>query len=98
MDTCTLQWVTAVAVTATSMGDILDAVTERRRFSLLLVSLFAATALLLVAAGTYGIMSYSMSQSAHEIGVRAALGAGRRRLLIQFLGKGLRFLATWAFR
>jgi len=83
-----------LAVTATSMGDILAAVTERRRFSLLLVSLFAGTALLLVAAGTYGIMSYSMSQRAHEIGVRAALGAGRRRLLIEFLGNGLRF-ASW---
>jgi len=82
-----------LAVTATSMGDILDAVTEGRRFSLLLVSLFAGTALLLVAAGTYGIMSYSMSQRVHEIGVRAALGAGRRRLLVQFLGKGLRFVS-----
>jgi len=80
-----------LAVTATSMGDILDAVTESRRFSLLLVSLFAGTALLLVATGTYGIMSYSMSQSVHEIGVRAALGAGRRRLLVEFLGKGMRF-------
>ena len=55
---------------------------------------FAGTALVLVAAGTYGIMSYTMSQRLHEVGVRAALGADRGRLLVFFLGQGIRF-ASW---
>jgi ABC-type antimicrobial peptide transport system permease subunit len=83
-----------LVVTATSMGDIVETVTESRRFSMLLVSLFAGTALFLVVAGTYGIMSYSVSQRIREVGVRVALGAGRSRLMLQFIGSGLRF-AGW---
>jgi len=83
-----------LAVTATSMGEIVEAVTESRRFSMLLVTLFAGTALFLVIAGTYGIMSYSVSQRVREVGVRVALGAGRGRLMLSFLGNGLRF-AAW---
>ena len=83
-----------LAITATSMGEIVEAVTESRRFSTLLVTLFAGTALFLVLAGTYGIMSYSVSQRVREVGVRVALGAGRGRLVLFFLGNGLRF-AAW---
>jgi len=59
---------------------------------MLLIGLFAATAIILIVAGTYGVTSYSVSQRTHEIGVRIALGADKVLVLSHFLARGARLL------
>ncbi len=54
------------------------------------LTVFGVIAMLLTAIGTYGLVSYAARQSTHEIGIRIALGAGRRDVLGRFLGRGLR--------
>jgi len=73
-----------------SIDEILSGSMAERRFNTWIVALFAGTALLLAAIGTYGVMAFAVTSRSRELGVRAALGASPASLIRMVLGQGLR--------
>jgi putative ABC transport system permease protein len=87
-----------------TMGDLVSMVTARRRFQTSLLTVFAGIALIMALVGLSGLMRFSVNRRTREVGIRMALGAERRDVLLLImrnasvlvvLGLGLGLACTW---
>jgi len=79
-----------------TMRDRMRDATARSRFSTIVLSAFAAVALVLASLGIYGVMSLAVAQRTRELGVRLALGADARKLLRMVLGQAMALVSVGA--
>jgi putative ABC transport system permease protein len=75
-----------------TMDEYLSASIATPRFNTTLISIFALVALVLTIVGLYGVMSYSVAQRTNEIGIRLALGAQTRDVILLIVKQGLRLI------
>ncbi|MGA8273461.1 MAG: ABC transporter permease [Candidatus Sulfotelmatobacter sp.] len=77
-----------------TVDELMDSSRAQPRFTMLLVGIFSATALVLAVLGIYGVLSYSVAQRRHEFGIRLALGAERADILRLVVRQGFMLTAV----
>jgi len=71
------------------MEDRISESLARRRFSMVLLAVFASFSLVLASIGIYGVMAYLVTQGTREIGIRMALGATQQKILAMVVTRGM---------
>jgi putative ABC transport system permease protein len=72
-----------------TLNELLDGSIAARRFNMILLGVFASIAVLLAGIGVFGVMSYTVTQQTHDIGLRMALGAGKKDVLRMVMTQGM---------